>query len=188
MIIGYARVHMRDRALHLQRAALSKVRCDYIIEVAETGRAAHRRGLNQTLNLLRAGDTLVVRRLDRLATTVRELMAVSATLQERNITLRVLEADEDAGISSGEVVDRLLAALADYRRARNRSRPDPANATDATLIRRRGRPPGIDEAKREAVLALRKEAARSITEICSIVGISRPTFYRYMRRGASEGA
>jgi len=43
-----------------------------------------------------------------------------------------------------------------------------------------GRPKGVDQKKQKAALALKKDAGRSVREICEIVGISRNTYYKYI--------
>jgi DNA invertase Pin-like site-specific DNA recombinase len=186
MLLGYARAHSRDPGLQLQRAALQRIRCDNIIEVTQASVKAHREALTHALSMLRKGDTLVVRKLDRMATSLKQWMTVSALLQERGIHLRVLEDDPEATGPTGELVDRLLVALAEYGRARDRRRSRAERATGAVPARRRGRPRGTNESKRSNALALRNSSGISITEICKLVGISRPTFYRYHKNSQPE--
>jgi DNA invertase Pin-like site-specific DNA recombinase len=44
-----------------------------------------------------------------------------------------------------------------------------------------GRPKGVDEKKRKAAVALKRDPQYSIREICEIVGVSRNTYYKYTR-------
>lgn len=64
--MGYARVSTDDQHLELQRDALSQAGCSVIYEEASSGKNAVRPELEQCRKALRAGDTLVVWRLDRL--------------------------------------------------------------------------------------------------------------------------
>ncbi len=173
MVIGYARSHSRDSDLRLQRAALQKAGCEFIIEIPDPDVKSHRLGLMRALDTLSQGDTLIVRRFDRLASSLRQWMAVSAILQDRGIKLRVLEDGAENAGSNEDIVGRMLSAMAAYEQARRQKRP--------RTKRRRGRPRGMDEAKRAAALKLKNETSHSITEICHMVGISRQTFYRYCR-------
>ena len=66
MLLGYARVSMNDQNLDLQKDALLNAGCEKIYVDTMTGEAKNRPGLEQTLQMLREGDTLVVWRLDRL--------------------------------------------------------------------------------------------------------------------------
>ncbi len=60
MRIGYARVSTHDQNLALQRDALRKAGCEKICTDKVTGAKANRAGLEKALEMLRAGDTLVV--------------------------------------------------------------------------------------------------------------------------------
>ena len=66
MLIGYARVSTDDQNLDLQRDALRQAGCAKIYEDHLSGARAARPGLQQALEVARAGDILVVWRLDRL--------------------------------------------------------------------------------------------------------------------------
>ena len=66
MDIGYARVSTQDQHLDLQEDALKRAGCEKIVVDRVSGTVAERPGLAHVKDLLRAGDTLVVWRLDRL--------------------------------------------------------------------------------------------------------------------------
>ncbi len=67
MLIGYARVSTAEQNLDLQRDALTKAGCEKIFEDKLSGTRAERPGLTKALEIARAGDTIVVWKLDRLA-------------------------------------------------------------------------------------------------------------------------
>ncbi len=69
LLIGYARVSTQDQNLELQTEALHKAGCKKIFEDRVSGTRAERPGLTQAREGLRAGDTLVVWKLDRLGRT-----------------------------------------------------------------------------------------------------------------------
>jgi DNA invertase Pin-like site-specific DNA recombinase len=76
--VGYARVSTRHQNLDLQINALKKVGCDKIYEDTISGTTSQRPGLDQALDTLRDGDTLVVWKLDRLGRSVKDLLASPA--------------------------------------------------------------------------------------------------------------
>jgi len=74
MLIGDARVSTTDQNLDLQYEASTASGCEQIIDDTMTGRTSQRPGLNQTLDILREGDTLIVWKLDRLGRPVKNLV------------------------------------------------------------------------------------------------------------------
>jgi DNA invertase Pin-like site-specific DNA recombinase len=75
MLIGYPRVSTHDQNLDLQRDALATAGCEKVLEDRASGAKTAGPGLEQALETLRAGDTLVVWRLDRLGRTLAGLAA-----------------------------------------------------------------------------------------------------------------
>ena len=68
MLIGYARVSSSDQDLTVQHEALAAAGCDEIFSEKKSGRRADDRAeLAKAIQFARAGDTLIVTRLDRFA-------------------------------------------------------------------------------------------------------------------------
>jgi len=66
MLIGYARVSTQEQTLNLQQDALQKAGCSKLFTDMASGVKTERKGLDEVLNYVRKGDTLIVWRLDRL--------------------------------------------------------------------------------------------------------------------------
>jgi DNA invertase Pin-like site-specific DNA recombinase len=81
MLIGYARVSTHDQTLALQQDALTKAGCNKIFTDTASGALAEREGLDEALSYVRAGDMLVVWRLDRLGRSLKHLIE---TISQRN--------------------------------------------------------------------------------------------------------
>src|SRR5256885_7304964 len=90
MFIGYARVSTQDQHLDLQQDALRQAGCTQIIVDRVSGTVAERPGLAKLKEILRADDTLVVWRLDRLGRSLKELIAWMAWVQQASVGLRSL--------------------------------------------------------------------------------------------------
>ena len=73
MNIGYARVSTQDQTLNLQKDALGKLGCNKIFTDTASGTKSERKGLDEALEYVREGDTLVVWRLDRLGRSLKHL-------------------------------------------------------------------------------------------------------------------
>jgi DNA invertase Pin-like site-specific DNA recombinase len=87
MLIRYARVSTHEQTLALQQDALEKAGCEKIFTDKVSGIKAERKGLTDALSHLRAGDTLVVWRLDRLGRSLRHLIDTITALDERVLGL-----------------------------------------------------------------------------------------------------
>jgi DNA invertase Pin-like site-specific DNA recombinase len=86
MKYGYARVSTEDQNPALQIAALKKAKCAHIFQDKRTGSTTKRPQLEKCLKkTLRAGDTLIVWKLDRLGRSVRDLITILDDLRDRGI-------------------------------------------------------------------------------------------------------
>lgn len=121
MLIGYMRVSTADQSVDLQRDALiaaGVAERDIYMDKA-SGKRDDRPGLESCLKALRAGDTLLVWKLDRLGRSLRHLVSTVQDLAEREIAFKVLTghgASIDTGTASGKLVFGIFAALAEFER------------------------------------------------------------------------
>jgi DNA invertase Pin-like site-specific DNA recombinase len=123
MLLGYMRVSKTDgsQVLDLQRDALTGagVAPQHLYEDLRSGRRDDRPGLTACLKALRAGDTLVVWKLDRLGRDLRHLVNTVHDLTVHGIGLRVLAGHGgavDTTTASGKLVFGIFAALAEFER------------------------------------------------------------------------
>ena len=116
MLIGYMRVSTAEQSLGLQRDALTLAGCERIHEDVCSGAVADRPGLGRALEVLRAGDALVVWRLDRIGRALAHLVAVGGARGGRSYGLK----EQTGGINTtpltGRLVFGLFATLAEFER------------------------------------------------------------------------
>jgi DNA invertase Pin-like site-specific DNA recombinase len=180
MLIGYARVSTLEQNLDLQKDALAKAGCQQTFEDKESGANTERPGLARALEALRPGDTLVVWKLDRLGRSLKHLVETVQSLGERGVGFKSLQESIDTTTSGGKLVFHVFAALAEFERGIIQERTQAGLAAARARGRLGGRPPGRDERKRTAALALSQDKSRSVVEICRMLGISRTSYYRYI--------
>jgi DNA invertase Pin-like site-specific DNA recombinase len=180
MLIGYARVSTDDQNLDLQRDALKQAGCEQLYEDRVSGTKARRPGLEQALSHLRAGDTLVVWRLDRLGRSLRHLIETVTELQEKGIGFKSLTESIDTTTSGGKLVFHIFGALAEFEREIIRERTQAGLQSARARGKTGGRPKALTEKQVEILNQLAADPNRSVEEICKTLGISRMTFYRYV--------
>src|SRR5256886_1129812 len=116
MNIGYARVSTQDQTLNLQKDALEKLGCNKIFTDTASGAKAERNGLEEALEYVREGDTLVVWRLDRLGRSLKHLIETITKLNNRNIGFKSITENIDTTTSGGKLVFHIFGALAEFER------------------------------------------------------------------------
>lgn len=117
MLIGYARVSTSDQSLDLQRDALRASGCERIFEDQITGASTARPGLGQLMGTLKAGDGLVVWKLDRLGRSLSHLVTLIDELGRSGIGFRSLSESIDTTTAAGRLVFHLMGSLAEFERA-----------------------------------------------------------------------
>jgi len=186
MFVGYARVSTTDQNLDLQKDALLAAGCGRIFTDTASGSKSERPGLADALGHCRPGDTMVVWKLDRLGRSLPHLVETVRGFADLGIGFKSLQEDIDTTTSGGKLVFHIFASLAEFERDIIRDRTKAGLTAARARGRKGGRPVGVDEKKRKATLALKKDAGRSVKEICGIVGISRNTYYKYTRSGDKQ--
>ena len=95
--VGYARVSSVAQNLDGQTDALRAAGCEKIFADTVSGKLAERPELSLCLGYLRAGDTLVVWRLDRLGRSLRHLVETVNALAERGVAFASLHEARHSG-------------------------------------------------------------------------------------------
>ena len=149
MLIGYARVSSVGQSLEVQVDALKGAGCEKIYSEKLSGKtAADRPQLQRALDQARAGDTLVVTRLDRLARSVSDLHRIVDQLTKEGVAFRCLQqGGVDTTTSTGKLTLAILGAVAEFENdiRRERQRDGIERAKERGVYR--GRPPSIDARK-----------------------------------------
>lgn len=177
--IGYARVSTDDQNLDLQRDALRQAGCSTIYEEAASGKNAARAELEQCQKALRAGDTLVVWRLDRLGRSLPDLVQVVADLEQRGVHFESLTEKVETGSAAGKLQFHVFAALAEFERGLIRERT--RAGLDAARARGRagGRKPKLDAKQIRHIKVLLRDPNTCVAELARDYGVSRTTIYKH---------
>ena len=180
MQIGYARVSTDDQNLDLQRDALQQAGCERVLEDTASGAKAERIGLVALMEILRAGDTVVIWRMDRLGRSLKDLIALVERLEAVGVGLRSLQEKIDTTSSGGRLVFHLFGALAEFERNLIRERTQAGLTAARARGRHGGRKKRLDPAKQKMALRLYHERQHTVEEICRMMGVGRSTLYNYL--------
>ncbi len=182
MLVGYCRVSTLDQNLNLQEDALRKAGCERLFSDVASGAQTTREGLAEALQFLRAGDTLVVWKLDRLGRSLTHLLEVVNSLETRQIGFRSLREAVDTTTSSGKLFFHIFGALAEFERDLIRERTQAGLAAARARGRRGGRPKVMTAKQVAMAVTLRQDPQTTVADICQTLSVSRATLYRYLPR------
>lgn len=176
MFVGYARVSSTDQNLTVQEDALKAAGCEKMFGEKKSGRRADDRpALNEALDFVRNGDTLIVTRLDRLARSTQDLHNLLAKLDAKGVGFRCLaQSGVDTTTSTGKLTLAILGAVSAFEVDLRAERQAEGIAKAKAAGKYKGRSPSIDYGK---VKRLRHQG-NSPTEIASLLGIGRTSVYR----------
>ncbi len=176
-LVGYARVSTDEQTTRLQRDALRAAGVDAVFEDKESGALRSRPRLDRALAELRAGDTLVVWKLDRLGRSLRNLLEVAETLRERGVALRSLTEHIDTASATGKMLYAVLGAVAQFERDVLRERTVAGMRAAKSRGEHIGRPPALTSSQiREARKML--ERGESPSHVARVLRVGRSTLYR----------
>ena len=182
MLIGYARVSTQDQTLDLQTDALKRAGCEKIFTDMTSGTKSERPGLQEAMNHLRAGDTLVVWRLDRLGRTLKHLIATIADLSDKGIGFKSLQESMDTTTSGGRLIFHIFGSLAEFEREVIKERTIAGLQAARARGRLGGRPKLQSRDPKKIALArqLYEDGHMPVQEICDTLHIGKATLYRYV--------
>lgn len=182
MLIGYARVSTADQVagLEAQVRDLGATGCTRLFS-ERVSSVAQRAELANALDFVRDGDTLIVTRLDRLARSTADLLGIIATLERKNVALRILDfggQPVDTASPSGRLIVTMFGAVAQFERELLLARQREGISKAKSEGRYRGRVPTA-RAKAAEVRQLASNGAGAKT-IASSLSISRASVYRIL--------
>lgn len=179
-IIGYARVSTAGQNLDVQLAELSS--CTKIFQEKESGAKKEREQLELMLEFVRDGDTVIVTKLCRLARNTRHLLEIVECLDQKKVSLKVLNLGIDTSTSTGRLMLTMIGAVAAFERELLLERQTDGIAAAKRKGKYLGRKPTA-MAKADEVKALLAEGVSKI-EASNQLGISVSSIHRICKAAA----
>lgn len=185
MIIGYIRVSRDSQITALQEDAMKREGCERVFIDKMSGKNFDRPEFLRMMDIARAGDVIVVWRLDRLGRRLKDLIEVVGDLAKRGIELRSCKENIDTTTPTGKLMFHIIGAMAEFERDVIKERTM-AGLEAARARGRRGGRKSLSEIITPAQIKRARElyAAKElqVDEIINLIGVkmSRPTFYKYV--------
>lgn len=188
-LIGYARCSTDEQDLTAQKDALralgvsdDRVYTDHGL----TGRNRDRPGLSQALAAVRAGDTLVVPKLDRLARSVPDARDIADSLVTRGVALSIGGARYDPSDPMGKMFFNILATFAEFESDLIRMRTKEGMAVARAKGKLKGRQPKLSDKQQRELSRMYETGDYTIADLGELFSVSRPTIYRTLNRAAER--
>jgi DNA invertase Pin-like site-specific DNA recombinase len=181
-LIGYARLNAKDQSLRPQTDALKASGCNEIIfQEHKNGTKQDRPELEHALNALGSGDTLVIYKLDRLSSSLKNLLEIARRIQHRGAALKCINPPIDG--STGKCFFDVLSAIAEFEQDLIKERTRAGLRAAKQLGKLGGRPKSISQETITRARALLVQG-NSKTDIAKSLNLSRASLYRLL--GSSE--
>jgi DNA invertase Pin-like site-specific DNA recombinase len=179
MKVGYARISTIEQNLNLQTDALERDGCEKIFTDTASGSIDRRPGLVSAVEFCRAGDSLVVWKLDRLGRSLRHLIDTVNRLQSKGVEFISLQESVDTTTSGGKLVFHVFGALAEFEREMIRERTKAGLKAARARGSLNGRPKKLSRQQIKIAQKLMEDKETKVREITKALNVSRSTLYRY---------
>ena len=189
--IGYARVSTDQHDLTAQRDGLQAlgVSAERIyVDHGLIGTNRDRPGLHQALAACRAGDTLVVTKLDRLARSLPDARAIADELTERSVKLNLGGSVHDPTDPVGRLLFNVLAMVAEFESDLIRIRTREGMKVAKAKGRLRGKQPKLSTKQEAHLVALYRAGEHTVSELEELFPVTRSTIYRAVARAGGRTA
>lgn len=182
VLFGYARVSTGEQDLTQQIETLTRAGCGRVYQEKVSGAKRARPQLDRMLDHLRAGDTVVVTRLDRLARSTRDLLEIGERLRDAGANLKSLaEPWADTTSPAGKMVLTIFAGVAEFERSLILARTSEGRRAARERGVRFGRTPSLSPDQLTHARALVDKDGKSIREVAELFGVHRTTLWRSLQ-------
>jgi DNA invertase Pin-like site-specific DNA recombinase len=165
MQIGYARVSTLDQNLDLQIDALNQAGCKKIFQEKITGTKLKREQLQNAIDYLRAGDVLVIWKLDRLGRSLKDLLLIVNELNQKEIGLKSLHENIDTTTPTGKLIFHIFASLAEFEKDVIKERTNAGLKAARARGRVGGRPKKLTDKQLTLLKTLHQDKNTSLSDI-----------------------
>ncbi len=176
---GYARVSTKKQKLDSQLEALRKLECDHVfMDHGVSGARDSREGLDEMMAELRAGDVVIVWKLDRLGRSVAHLASLLKTFRMLDVHFCSLTDGINTQTSAGKLTYHIVSAMSEFQRDITRENIHAGLEAARAKGRTGGRPRKLDERLVREAYYLMKQGDVPVKDIARAFEVSPSTIYR----------
>lgn len=188
MRIAYARVSMDEQDTRAQIDALKQAGAERVYEERASGGRWDRPELHRMLDHLRAGDVVLVWKLDRLSRSLKDLLHLMEAIEGRGAGFRSLTEAIDTTTPAGRMMLQMLGAVAEFERAMVRERTMAGLAAARARGRIGGRRTKLTREQCAEVVEMVHSGRRSQADAARLFGVSPATVSRLVAASRHPGS
>ena len=181
MLIGYARVSTQVQDNAIQIEALKKSGCEMIFEEVISGGRWDRPKLQELLNYIRKGDTVVVWKLDRLSRSLKDLLFIMEQIETKEAGFKSLTESIDTTTSAGKMMMQMVGVFAEFERNMLKERTQKGLEYAKGQGRVGGRKPKLKTIQIQEIIQLHA-AGKSVPELSQLFNVHQATIYRLLKK------
>jgi DNA invertase Pin-like site-specific DNA recombinase len=185
MLIGYARTSTTDQhaGFEAQLVELKAYGCERMYQ-EQVSAVASRQELDRAIDMLRAGDKLVVTKLDRLARNVMHMGELLQQIEAKGAGLVILSLGSetvDTSTATGKLILNMMVSVAQFEREMMKERQVEGIRRAQAEGKYKGRvPTAMKQADKVKALV---DAGVTRVQVQEQLGISKASYYRCLKAG-----
>ena len=182
MRVGYVRCSTIEQNEARQLKMMEEQRAEKLFIDKASGKNTDRAAFKEMMAFVRAGDTVVVESISRIARNTRDLLSIVSELTEKGVEFVSLKENIDTTTPQGRFMLTVFGALAELERENilERQREGIAIAKDAGKYKGR-KPLEVDEAQFKDACKRWRAGEITATAAMQEVGLKPNTFYRRVK-------
>lgn len=175
---GYFKVAYQEQPIEELKIKLKKAGCSVIYKDIALSSKEKRPGFDTLINSLSAEDIIVVESFDNLACSINQLVDCISNIEEKGAKIQSLE--ENVNSANEITMSEIFKILKDSKEKMLKAQTKPGRVGAKARGRMGGRPEKVSEKQKQEIKRLYNEHI-PVKSICDRLGISRPTFYKYLK-------
>lgn len=177
MKVGYVRISTREQNTARQDVLMEKLGVERVFTDKQSGKDTQRPELQKMMDFVRDGDVVIVESFSRFARNLRDLLDLTAALEQKGVQFVSRKESIDTSTTTGRLMFSIFGALSEFERETILERQAEGIAIAKADGRMTGRPQKAINTFEEVYLE-HKQGNISVAKGAKKLGIARSTWYR----------